>query len=151
MIPVFAGAGARVVAPDWLGFGRSDKPVEGGVCTYTFHRNMLLAFIRALDLTNITLVVQDWGGGLLGLTVPMEMPERFERLIVMNTTIATGVSPGKGFETWKQFNRSQPDLDIAALMKRASPILSDAEANAYAAPFPDETYKAGVRRFPELV
>ena len=69
----------------------------------------------------------------------------------MNTTIATGVSPGNGFETWKQFNRSQPDLDIAALMKRASPILSDAEANAYAAPFPDETYKAGVRRFPELV
>lgn len=62
MIPVFAGAGARVVAPDWLGFGRSDKPVEGGVYTYTFHRNMLLAFIRALDLTNITLVVQDWGG-----------------------------------------------------------------------------------------
>ena len=70
MIPVFAGAGARVVAPDWLGFGRSDKPVEGGVCTYTFHRNMLLAFIRALDLTNIRLVVHYWGGGSLALPCP---------------------------------------------------------------------------------
>ena len=150
MIPIFAATGARVVAPDWLGFGRSDKPVDDDVYTYTFHRNMMLALIRKLDLNNITLVVQDWGG-LLGLTIPIEMPDRFSRLIVMNTAIATGQSPGQGFDMWKQFNRSQPDLDIAALMKRASSNLSDAEAEAYAAPYPDVTYKAGVRRFPELV
>ncbi len=150
MIPVFAATGARVIAPDWLGFGRSDKPVDDAVYTFHFHRNMMLALIRHLDLTNITLVVQDWGG-LLGLTIPVDMPELFERLIVMNTTIAVGQSPGPGFEAWKAFNRTQPDLDVAALMKRASPVLSDDEAAAYAAPYPDASYKAGVRRFPELV
>lgn len=150
MIPVFAASGARVVAPDWLGFGRSDKPVEDSVYTFSFHRNMMLAFVRALDLRNITLVVQDWGG-LLGLTLPPDMPERFERLIVMNTGLATGVSPGPGFEAWKAYNRSQPDLDIAALMSRACPMLTPMECAAYAAPYPDRSYKAGVRRFPELV
>ncbi len=150
MIPVFVASGGRVIAPDWLGFGRSDKPVDEHVYTFNFHRNMLLALIRHLDLRNMTLVVQDWGG-LLGLTIPIDMPERFRRLIVMNTGLAIGVSPGPGFEAWKAFNRSQPDLDIAALMKRASPILSDEEAAAYAAPYPDMRYKAGVRRFPELV
>ena len=150
MIPVFVRSGARVIAPDWLGFGRSDKPVEDAVYTFNFHRNMMLAFIRALDLNHITLVVQDWGG-LLGLTLPMDMPERFERLLVMNTGLAVGASPGPGFEAWKAFNRSQPDMDIAALMSRASPILTPEETAAYAAPFPDKSFKAGVRRFPELV
>lgn len=150
MIPVFLDSGARVIAPDWLGFGRSDKPVSDEVYTFDFHRNMMLALIERLDLKDVTLVCQDWGG-LLGLTIPPDMPERFERLIVMNTAIAVGESPGKGFDAWKAYNRSQPDMDIAALMKRGTPVLSDAEADAYAAPFPDITYKAGVRRFPELV
>ncbi len=150
MIPVFLETGARVVAPDWLGFGGSDKPVDDGVYTFHFHRNMMVALIEGLELHNVTLVCQDWGG-LLGLTIPPAMPERFERLIVMNTAIAVGESPGEGFEAWKAYAASQPDMDIAALMKRATPILTDAEANAYAAPFPDVSYKAGVRRFPELV
>lgn len=150
MIPVFLESGARVIAPDWLGFGRSDKPVEDAVYTYHFHRNMMLALIERLDLKNITLVCQDWGG-LLGLTIPQDMPERFKRLIVMNTAVAVGESPGAGFDAWKAFNRSQPDMDVAALMKRGTPILSDDEAAAYGAPFPDVTYKAGVRRFPEMV
>jgi pimeloyl-ACP methyl ester carboxylesterase len=111
---------------------------------------MMLALIRHLDLSNITLVVQDWGG-LLGLTLPLEMPDRFSRLIVMNTTLAVGASPSPGFDAWKAFAASQPDLDIAALMKRSSPKLSDAEAAAYGAPYPDISYKAGVRRFPQLV
>ncbi|MEZ5998628.1 MAG: haloalkane dehalogenase [Hyphomonas sp.] len=150
MIPVFLDSGARVIAPDWLGFGRSDKPVDDNVYTFHFHRNMMVELIKRLDLHDVTLVCQDWGG-LLGLTIPPDMPERFERLIVMNTAIAVGNSPGPGFDAWKAFNRSQPDMDIAALMKRGTPVLSDAEAAAYAAPFPDITYKAGVRRFPELV
>jgi haloalkane dehalogenase len=150
MIPVFAPAG-RVIALDLFGFGRSDKPVEDAVYTFEFHRNALLEFIEALDLQDITLVCQDWGG-ILGLTLPMAMPARFSRLIVMNTAIATGMVPlGPGFEAWKAFNATQPDMDIAALMKRATPILSDAEAAAYGTPFPDVTYKGGVRRFPELV
>jgi haloalkane dehalogenase len=150
MIPVFAPAG-RIVAPDLFGFGKSDKPVEDSVYTFEFHRNALLELIEMLDLQDITLVCQDWGG-LLGLTVPMEMPERFSRLIVMNTGLATGMVPmGPGFEAWKLFNRSQPDMDVAALMARATPILSEAEAAAYGAPYPDVTYKGGVRTFPDLV
>ncbi len=150
MAPVFLEAGGRVIAPDWLGFGKSDKPVEDAVYTFDFHRDMMMALIERLDLTNITLVCQDWGG-LLGLTIPQDMPERFKRLIVMNTAIAVGQSPGEGFDNWKAFAASQPDMDVGALMKRGTPILSDAEAAAYGAPYPDVTYKAGVRRFPEMV
>ncbi len=150
MIPVFLESGARVICPDWLGFGRSDKPTDDAVYTFHFHRNMMIELIKTLDLQHVTLVCQDWGG-LLGLTLPMDMPERFERLLVMNTALAVGVSPGQGFESWRAYNRTQPDMDVAALMKRGTPILSDAEASAYGAPFPDVTYKAGVRRFPELV
>lgn len=97
MIPHFLATGSRVIAPDFFGFGRSDKPADDAIYTFDFHRNSLIAFIRALDLTDITLVVQDWGG-LLGLTLPMEMPERFARLIVMNTILPTGDVPlTKGF------------------------------------------------------
>jgi haloalkane dehalogenase len=150
MLPVFAEAG-RVIAPDLFGFGRSDKPVDDAVYTFDFHRSALLALIETLDLRDVTLVCQDWGG-LLGLTLPMAAPQRYSRLIIMNTGFATGDRPlGPGFEAWKAYNRSQPDLDIQALMSRASPVLSEAEAAAYAAPYPDVRYKAGVRRFPELV
>jgi len=150
MIPVFTAAGHRVVAPDLLGFGRSDKPVDDAAYTYSFHRGMLLRLIEALDLQRVTLVVQDWGG-FLGLTLPMEYPDRIDRLILMNTGLGTGRSPGPGFEAWKAFVAAKPDFDIAALMKRSVPSLTDAEAAAYGAPFPDRRYRAGVRRFPELV
>jgi pimeloyl-ACP methyl ester carboxylesterase len=150
MIPQFVGAGHRAIAPDFFGFGRSDKPVEDAVYTFGFHRTMLLRLIERLDLTDITLVVQDWGG-LIGLTLPMEMPTRFSRLLVMNTTLAIGASPGPGFDGWKAYAKANPDLAVGALMKRGTPVLSDAEAAAYDAPFPDIRYKAGVRRFPEMV
>ncbi|MGL5839854.1 MAG: haloalkane dehalogenase [Sphingorhabdus sp.] len=150
MIPIFAEHG-RVIAPDLFGFGRSDKPVSEDVYTIAFHRNALIELIETLDLQNITLVCQDWGG-ILGLTIPYQMPDRFKRLIVMNTLFPTGEEAlGPGFDMWKTFNRSQPDLDIAALFLRITPILSEAEAAAYGAPFPDIQYKAGVRKFPELV
>lgn len=150
MIPVFAAAGHRVVAPDLFGFGRSDKPVDEALYSFDFHRSMLLAFVEALDLTNICLVCQDWGG-ILGLTLPMALSGRFTRLLVMNTTIPVGEPVSEGFVRWRDFNRSRPDLDIAGLMQRSQPDMSAAEAAAYAAPFPDARYKAGVRRFPELV
>jgi pimeloyl-ACP methyl ester carboxylesterase len=150
MIPEFVAAGHRAVAPDWFGFGRSDKPADDAAYTFGFHRNAMLAFIAELDLKNITLVVQDWGG-LLGLTLPMETPARFKRLLVMNTTLAVGESPGPGFDAWRAYAAANPDLPIAALMKRSTPILSDAEAAAYEAPHPDASYKAGPRRFPQLV
>jgi haloalkane dehalogenase/tRNA(adenine34) deaminase len=151
MIPVFTAAGDRVVAPDFLGFGRSDKPVDEAAYTFGFHRDSLLSLIEALDLRNIILVVQDWGG-LIGLTLPMAAPARYVSLLVMNTTLGTGDQPlGDGFLAWRAFSNKNPDMDIAKLMQRACPHLSDAEAAAYAAPYPDTTYKAGVRRFPNLV
>jgi len=151
MIPVFAASGDRVVAPDFLGFGRSDKPTDEAVYTFDFHRQTLIDLIEALDLRDICLVVQDWGG-LIGLTLPMAMPGRFRSLLVMNTTLGTGDAPlGEGFLAWRSFSNRNPDLDIARLMQRACPHLDAAEADAYAAPFPDARFKAGVRRFPNLV
>jgi len=151
MIPAFAASGARVVAPDLFGFGRSDKPVDEAWYAFTRHRDSLVAFLEALDLFGVTLVVQDWGG-LLGLTLPMDLPERFERLLVMNTALGTGDAPlSEGFLAWRAWANKNPDMDVAKLMKRSCPHLSDAEAAAYAAPYPDASYKAGVRRFPNLV
>lgn len=150
MIPVFTQAGHRTVALDMFGFGRSDKPIDDGVYTYHFHRNALLAFVERMDLKNVCLVAQDWGG-VLGLTLPMEAPTRYTRLLVMNTGLPGGEEAPEGFAMWRAFNRSQPDLKVGELMKRATPILSDAEAAAYDAPYPDQRYKGGVRRFPELV
>ena len=151
MIPPFLAAGYRVVAPDFLGFGRSDKPEDESFYTFDMHRRFLLDLIGKLDLKNITLVVQDWGG-LLGLTLPMEMPERFERLLAMNTALATGDAPmGDGFVAWRAYVNKTPDIDCGKLLQRACPQLSAAEAAAYEAPFPDVASKAGVRRFPNLV
>lgn len=151
MIPVFAGAGHRVVAPDLIGHGRSDKFVEEGAYSFTLHREMLRAFIERLDLRGIVLVCQDWGG-LLGLTLPMDMPGRFAGLLVMNTTIATGEAPpSPGFEAWRAYSNSQPDLAIGRLLKRGWPGMTEAEAAAYDAPYPDASYKASVRAFPDLV
>lgn len=151
MIPVLTEAGHRVVAPDFFGFGRSDKPVAEAVYTFTFHRETLRRFVERLDLKGVCLVCQDWGG-LIGLTLPMDMPARFDRLLVMNTTLATGDEPlGKGFLDWRAFSNRSPDMPVGGLMRRACPHLTEAEGAAYDAPFPDAAHKAGVRRFPNLV
>lgn len=151
MIPIFTAAGHRVVAPDFYGFGRSDKPVKEAAYTFDFHRNTLIAFIEHLDLNNITLVCQDWGG-ILGLTLPMDMTDRFSRLLVMNTTLGTGdVQLSKGFLDWRSWVRKNPDMSAGRLLKLTCPQLSERECAAYDAPFPDINYKAGVRRFPEMV
>ena len=151
MIPVFTAAGHRVVAPDYFGFGRSDKPVQDDVYQFDFHRGSLMAFIEQLDLSNVILVCQDWGG-LLGLTLPMDLPDRISRLVIMNTALGTGdVKLSKGFIAWRKFVQDTPNFNVGQLMKRSCPILSDAEVAAYDAPFPDDQYKAGVRRFPAMV
>lgn len=151
MIGPLTAAGYRVIAPDFFGFGKSDKPSEERVYSFGFHRGAILGLIETLDLTRITLVCQDWGG-LIGLTLPMDMRDRFDQLLVMNTSLATGETPlGDGFLAWRAYSNRTPDLDIAALMMRSVPGLTEAEAQAYAAPYPDQAYKAGVRRFPNLV
>ena len=150
MIPILATAG-RVVVPDFLGFGRSDKPVDEAMYTFDFHRDALLGLIEALDLSNIVLVVQDWGG-LIGLTLPMAAPARFSGLLVMNTALGTGDELlSDGFLAWRDYSNRNPDMDIGKLMQRGCPHLTPEEATAYNAPYPDASYKAGVRRFPNLV
>lgn len=152
MIPVFLEAGGRVVAPDLFGFGRSDKPLKQSDYSFDFHRNMLLELVKRLDLQNITLVVQDWGG-LLGLTLPVDgdFRGRFSRLIVMNTGLGLGKSPGQGFLAWRDYSANTPDLPIGGLIARGTPHLTEAEIAAYDAPFPSPEYKAGAQIFPALV
>lgn len=150
MIPGFVARGARVVAPDFVGFGRSDKAEDEATYTFDFHRGFLLWFIEKLGLKRITLVVQDWGG-LLGLTLPMDVPQ-IEGLFVMNTALATGDVPlSEGFIAWRAYVAKNPDLDCGKLLGRACPHLGEDETKAYDAPFPDARYKAGVRRFPPMV
>jgi pimeloyl-ACP methyl ester carboxylesterase len=151
MIPVFEASGGRVIAPDFFGFGRSDKPVNDADYTFSFHRNTLVALIEQLDLRNITLVCQDWGG-ILGLTLPMDMPERFKRLIVMNTALPVGEPVSDGFAGWKAYAGSLQDIPVSGLMAMSCPgALDMMDIAAYAAPFPDASYQGGVRRFPQLV
>jgi pimeloyl-ACP methyl ester carboxylesterase len=152
MIPVFLEAGARVVAPDFFGFGRSDKPVRDEDYSFGFHRGYLLALVERLELERVTLVVQDWGG-LIGLTLPVDagVRPRLERLLVMNTAIAVGESPGPGFDAWRAYAASQPDLPIGELIARGTPHLTPGEVAAYDAPYPDASFKAGARAFPRLV
>lgn len=122
MIPVFVGTGARVIAPDWLGFGKSDKPVNDEVYTFHWHRNYMLALIKHLDLQNIFLVVQDWGG-VLGLTLPQEMPERFKRLFIMNAGLMAGPVNMPTFGAWQADIDSDPDVLIEMIMQKMSPAL----------------------------
>ncbi|HEX7439449.1 MAG TPA: haloalkane dehalogenase, partial [Caldimonas sp.] len=149
MIPVFTNAGLRVVAPDLIGFGRSDKPADAQWHSFERHRDMLLGFIVRLDLREILLVCQDWGG-LLGLTLPQQMPERFTRLLVMNTGLGTG-QVTEGFRQWRAYSNSQADLPVGKLIQRGKPDMTAAEVAAYDAPFPDPRYKAALRAFPNLV
>lgn len=151
MIAVFAAAGHRVVAPDLIGFGKSDKPKKPGAHTFSWHRQVLLEFIERLDLRDIVLVVQDWGG-LLGLTLPMAAPGRYRGLLAMNTMLATAEQPlSPGFLDWRAMCAQKPAYDIARLLARGNPHLSAAECAAYAAPFPDAGHRAATRAFPAMV
>jgi tRNA(adenine34) deaminase len=151
MLPVFLAAGHRVVAPDMIGFGKSDKPKKEGIHSFSWHRQILLEFVERLNLNNVVLVVQDWGG-LLGLTLPMEKENRYCGLVVMNTALATGDVPlGDGFLDWREMCAKNPDFDVARLMDRANPGAVKQECDAYAAPFPDTGHRAALRIFPALV
>ena len=149
MLPEFLGAGLRVVVPDLIGFGRSDKPADEAWHRFDTHRQSLLNFIELLDLRKLMLVCQDWGG-IFGLTLPMVMPERFTRALVMNTTLATGELT-EGFKAWRTYSNSQPDLPVGRMLRRGKPDMSAEEAAGYDAPFPDARYKAALRAFPNLV
>jgi tRNA(adenine34) deaminase len=151
MLPVFLSAGDRIVAPDLPGFGKSDKPKKDAAHRFGWHRQVLLDLVERLDLRNVVLVVQDWGG-LLGLTLPMEAPDRYRGLLVMNTTLATGEVPlSAGFLAWREMCARNPDFDVARLFARGNPQMSSAECAAYNAPFPDRGHRAALRAFPPMV
>ncbi|HEX6720967.1 MAG TPA: alpha/beta fold hydrolase, partial [Burkholderiaceae bacterium] len=125
------------------------KPADPAWHTFDRHRSMLMRFVEWYDLKNILLVCQDWGG-LLGLTLPHELPGRFTRLLVMNTGLGTG-QVTEGFRQWRAYSKSQTDLPVGKLLARGKPDLSAGEIAAYDAPFPDATYKAALKAFPNLV
>jgi haloalkane dehalogenase len=152
MIPIVVAAGHRVVAPDLVGFGRSDKPVRREDYTYQRHVDWLRHVLTALDLRNVTLVCQDWGG-LLGLRLVADHPERFARIVTANTFLPTGDVPaGKAFLAWKEYSQTTPDFRCGGIVRGAcvTEIAPEVEA-AYDAPFPDDRFKAGARQFPTLV
>ena len=151
MIPQLSQVG-RVIAPDLIGFGRSDKPRGTNAYTYKSHARWLRQFVEALDLTKTTMVCQDWGG-LLGLRVLAECPERFARLVAMNTGISPGGAPGEAFLKWRRFSQRVEAMDVGRMMRNTliSRQLTDAEAAAYDAPFPSKEYQTAALVFPRLV
>ena len=152
MVPIITGAGHRAVAPDFIGFGRSDKLPNIDDYSYQLHVDMLWSFVQQLDLQDITLVGQDWGG-LIGLRVAAEHADRFARIVAANTFLPTGDgNPGEAFLRWRQFATTSPVLDIGRVIQAGTTTqLSDEIVAAYNAPFPDDSYQAGARAFPALV
>jgi haloalkane dehalogenase len=152
MIPLFAAGGFRTLAPDLIGFGRSDKLSERSDYSYARHVRWMEDWLISMGLTDVTLLGQDWGG-LIGLRLVAECPERFARFSLSNTGLPTGDHPlGEGFLRWRRFSQEDPEFDtgyIVNLFGRGG--LSAAEVEAYRAPFPSDEHKAGARQFPLLV
>ena len=153
MIPLFL-PNHRVLTMDFLGFGRSDKPTHRDDYSFALHHDTLTGFIEALDLQRINLVVHDWGG-LIGLTVASEMPERIARLVIMNTGLPDGTSRmPDAYHRWREFAERVSNMPIKRVIKAGlgkADQISAEELAAYEAPFPDVTYKAGAMVWPSLI
>lgn len=152
MIPVLVAAGHRVVAPDLVGFGRSDKPARLEDYTYQRHVDWLTAFLTVLDLRDVSLFCQDWGG-LLGLRLVAEHSGRFARVMASNTGLPTGEERvSEAFLAWQAFSQSVETLPVGRIIQTGCtrPLAPEVVA-AYEAPFPEERFKAGARSFPLLV
>ncbi len=153
VIPALVDAGLRVVAPDLIGFGRSDKPADRAAYTYAAHVEWVReALFEGLELQDVTLVGQDWGG-LIGLRLVAEHPDRFARVVVANTGLPTGDSPmSEAFLAWQRFSQESPRFDVGRIVANGcvKPLPPEV-VSAYDAPFPDDSYKAGARAFPALV
>lgn len=152
MVPIITAAGLRAVAPDLIGFGRSDKPAKRTDYTYQHHVDWTTAFMEQTDLRNVTLVCQDWGG-LIGLRLAAEHPDRFARIVAANTFLPTGDRPaGEAFMRWQQYSQETPIFHVGGIIRGgcATELAPDV-IEAYNAPFPDDTYKEGARQFPLLV
>ena len=152
MIPVITAAGFRAIAPDLIGFGRSDKPAERGDYTYGAHVGWVHAFLEAAGVERATFFGQDWGG-LIGLRVVAEAPDRFDRAVAANTFLPTGDRElGAAFHAWRKYSQETPEFPVGRIVSGGcvSDLAPEVVA-AYDAPFPDESFKAGARQFPTLV
>ena len=152
MIPIITEAGHRAVAPDLIGFGRSDKPVERSDYTYEAHVAWMTQWLEKMDLRNITLVCQDWGG-LIGLRLVAAMADRFARVVVANTALPTGDHPmNDAFNSWRAYSQETPKFNAGRIVHGGTTgKLTDEEIAAYNAPYPSEAFQAGARQFPLLV
>lgn len=153
MLEPLVAAGHRVVVPDLVGFGRSDKPAERTDYTYARHVGWMAAWLQALDLGHVTLFCQDWGG-LIGLRLVAEHEARFDRVVASNTFLPTGdAPPSEAFLRWQQYSQTTPSFDVGRIVEGgcATRPLDPAVVAAYDAPFPDDSFKAGARQFPALV
>ncbi len=143
--------GHRVIAPDLIGFGKSDKPADRDDYTYERHVQWMADWLTGLDLTNITLFCQDWGG-LIGLRLVAAFPDRFARLVIANTGLPVGTGWSEGFDAWLAFSQRVEQFPVGFIVNGGCQReLSPAEVAAYDAPFPDESFKEGARQFPTLV
>ncbi len=151
VMPPLLDAGYRVIAPDYFGFGKSDKPTRPEAYTYDAHTVAMAALLEGLGVEGGAAVVQDWGGPI-GLRLAVEQPGLFDRLSILNTALFTGRKTSEGFMRWRTFVEQSADLPIAFIMERsmARPWQDEVVA-AYEAPFPDRSYKEGAHRFPLLV
>lgn len=151
MISALSGSGVRVLAPDLIGFGRSDKPVLRSDYTYDRHVSWMLEWVDAVGVSSVVLFCQDWGG-LIGLRLVAARPDLFAGVVAANTGLPVGRGMSEGFERWLSYSQSVPELPVGGILQGATVReLSEAEVAAYDAPFPDESYKAGARAFPALV
>lgn len=150
-VPALVAKGYRVIAPDLIGFGKSDKPAARADYTYERHVAWMSDWLIALDLSGLTLFCQDWGG-LIGLRLVAAFPDRFARLVIANTGLPVGTGSSAGFDAWLAFSQNVPNFPVGFIVNGGTTReLSPAEIAAYNAPFPDESYKEGARQFPTLV
>jgi haloalkane dehalogenase len=152
MIPILVSAGHRVIVPDLIGFGRSDKPSKRSDYTYQRHVDWMKSLVLQLDIKNITLVCQDWGG-LIGLRLASEDTSRYASIVAANTMLPTGDhDPGAAFKQWQKHSQEVPHFSSGKVIDSGTvSSLSSAVIAAYDAPFPEEKYKEGARQFPLLV
>lgn len=152
MIKNVAAAGLRVLAPDLIGFGRSDKPIQTSDYTYSRHVDWMSGWFEQMDVSDAVLVCQDWGG-LIGLRLVAKYPDKFAGVIAANTMLPTGEhDPGEAFKKWQKFSQTVPEFPTGAIIRGATvKDLAPAVEMAYDTPYPDESYKAGARIFPALV
>ncbi|MFD0862414.1 haloalkane dehalogenase [Sungkyunkwania multivorans] len=152
MIPIFKDAGFRVIAPDLIGFGKSDKPSETSDYSFQNHIDWLKQLIFKLGLKDINLFCQDWGG-LTGLRIAAEEAQLFSRIVVSNTFLPmSGLKANEAFRNWRDFSQKVPEFPVSTILQKATVSeLSKEILAAYDAPFPDETFKSGARIFPALV